>query len=283
MKKEDIAIITTPFILTALLVVFGYNLLISSTPEARLTLPPEQNNVEILDSADLKTVLNAAPTPQQINANITVLPQNRTQLAAAINTALESNQALYLTVPLTISPDGTLELTGVHDSSRENLINWAKKTINTAHENNIFVMMALSINASATINDSEAFLTQYQPILSTWSKLATEYKVSYFSPGITASHPVYSEYTPQEFQKLLANTIKTARTGYQGKLGISVCCTDVAPQLPLGFNYSILVPTAEFDLPVLLPIASTLKSTRQIPQAFQYNRGQQQVKLLNLN
>lgn len=276
--RSNIIIITTPFLLTGLLVFFGYRLLTSQTPEARISIPQQSSQIEILTQDESERIMPTTPTPEKITALIQTVPNNRAQLAQTINTALDTKaNTIYLSLPITLNPDHTLILTNVEASSEENISRWIKKTVNTAHQNGLHVILALTLNASEIISDPTAFTANYTQFSLKWAKLATEYGVNFFSGGITIGHPIYSKMTPIEVSQLLHSTQKNIRSSFSGQLGVGLCCQDKTTVVPQGYNFITIIPTDNVVVDTLQPIANQLAAKYKMTHTFIYQRDSQQV------
>lgn len=279
MTKQDLLFIAFPFLLTAILILIGYQILVSTTPEASITLPETQQTlVEIIEDGNIERITPQAARPSVINGRIVSLPQNQELLDQAIDqTTAAGANTLYLSLAVTLNPDHTLQLTDQDNSSEENLIRWAKTTISAAHQNGLHVILAPTINASQTISDPVVFMQNFTEFLTTWSGLATEYGVTFFSPGVTLGHPLYSQLTDTQRATLLQQTERSIRAKYSGLLGINICCTITPPTNIGSFAYATIIPTPEYNFTDMAPVIDRLTTSDSVQHVLLYDRNNSRV------
>jgi len=278
LSKNNLVIITIPFVLTGLLIIVGYQLLTAGTPEAKVTIPQQSSQIEILTEDITDIIQPTNPTPKQIIAKIQTVPDNRAQLAEAINTALNTSaNTIYLSLPVNVGADSSLVLANVDASSEENISRWVKKTANTAHQNGLHVILALTLNASTVINSPDSFAQNYQSFVVKWAKLATEFGISFLNSGITVGHPVYSNLSALQFNQLLKASEHSLRQYYTGKIGVGICCNLNSQATPSGFNFVVIIPTDNVPASLILPTASQTAAAYQMTHIFSYDRTAGQV------
>jgi len=278
MNRSDLIFIVSPFLLTALFVVFGYQILIRQTPEARITTPSEQAQAEILTDNDFEVIKPSTPLPPDLKFAIQSVPQNTT----AFNQLFETSQArqanaIYLTIPVTIKPDHSLELANQNISSQENIVRWIKKTLSTAHQAGYHTALAMTLNASATISDLSAFTDNYLKFIPPWSALANEFGTSFFFPGITVGHPLYIDQTDAQISQLLLVTQRTLRPHFGGSLGVGLCCQTTSAVSSQGYNFIVAIPTPETPFIALQPLLTHSSDIYGMKHTFNYDRDSQLV------
>lgn len=275
-KKQDLIFIAFPFVLTFVFLYLGYQLLMNQNTEASIEMPQDQKNVEILSDGDIEVVRPQVGAPERIEGPIITLPQNKAQLANVLKTAIDTSATvIYFSVPYTLKDDGTLELTGVHNSSKENILRWAKKSVSDAHKNNLQVVLALTLNATTTISDPVAFSQKYSEEIETWAVLASEYSVGYFSTGITSGHPVYSKLTPTQMAQLSRTVFLAVREKFTGIVGLGLCCSAEPVRPPSGFGFAVVIPTPEVTYIETTP--DELSEELGVSQVFFYDRVRSRV------
>ncbi|MFC1748557.1 hypothetical protein ACFL2V_07090 [Pseudomonadota bacterium] len=277
-KLENITIISLPFILTSVLLVVGYNILISTTPEANIAPPADQSTTEILTKSDFPTNPPSKPYSNQITLVIATVPDNTPALNQITSLAVSAQaDGIYLSLPIAVNPDNSLTLSQATSSSEENVMRWVKKTISTANQKQLHTTLALTLNAQTTITDSKTFSTNLNEFIIPWASLATEYSIRFFSPGITMGHPLYSNLTNQEFNQLLSTVQSTIRKKYSGQIGVGMCCSISPDFRPGGYTFITAISTPEFTLPDLLPQINLYTKTYNMKHTFEYNRETQKV------
>lgn len=274
-SKEDLGIVTFPFILTALLVVMGYQILIKQTPEARISIPKADTTVEIIRSGDSGPIPAPPESANGVQMVIANLPQNSSQLSTLIDRAKTNGaNAVYLSLPITMSADHSLKVDFVDQSSQDNVDKWLRKTTIELHKAGLRTLVAFTINSSTTVSDFPTFYKNYMELMkSDWIKTIAAYNVSFFFPGITMGHPLYTELTPAQMRELVVRTNQTLRTNYQGEIGIGLCCRSEIPTNYLfGYNFALVIPNQDAVATVLSPIAEKLKTTHNFSHTFYYKR-----------
>lgn len=278
MKRQDLVFILSPFLLTSILIVLGYQILIGNTPEGRLTLPPESTNIEILQDGNVKVVTPTTELPLELSMAIHPIPNNTPQLDQLMTLSTQAGATgIYFTLPVTVNSDNTLELTDADKSSEENIIRWAKRSISLAHQNGLHVTLAVTLNATSTINDYQTFSQSLNTLIPKWASLATEYGVSFFSPGITLGHPLYSELTSVQVSQLLSSTQRSIRQEYNGRIGVGLCCQLETNINPGGYNFITIIPTPEITFDDLQLPATNLAAIQNMLHLFHYDRIGQRV------
>lgn len=280
LNTKDIVLVTLPFVVTGLFIVVGYNLLIANTPEAAIAPPEVNDSVEILLDGQIEKVAPPEWNKSAADLLIVTLPQNQSQLADILIQAENKKlQGLYVTVPLRLKDDDSVELADEHKSSRENLIRWARTTISDAHRNNLLVSVALTLNASKTIADAEMFMASYLPILEEWSGLAREYGAEIFVTGLTLGHPVYSDLSPVQLEKFLNASQKIARDKFGPESGGGICCRQESPIKASNLGIMLVIPTPEFSEQSLANFEEQIRKTNQLEYRLLYNRETQTVQV----
>lgn len=283
-NKTDITLLVSPFLLTAAFVFVGYSILIQNTPEARISPPAAQTQTEILEASDFQVITPSAPLIDSLSLMIVQVPDNQAALDNAIQLAANGQfQGLYLVLPISLNSDNSLILTQASSSSEENVTRWVKKTISTAHEHNLHVLLALTINAQTTVSDLPQFAANYNQFVPKWASLATEYGVAFFSPGITVGHPLYSNLSDQQLSQLLNLIQSTIRNKYSGRIGIGYCCATESRVQPGGYSFITAIPTPEFPLAELSSQITKFTSLYKMTYTFEYDRNSSQVTSINLN
>ena len=275
LSKEDFGIVVFPFLLTAALIVLGYQILVRQTPEARLSLPPADNTVEIIRSGEFSPVSPPTTTPQTVQFVIGSLPQNSSQLTNLIDRAKTTGaNAVYLSLPLTMGSDHSLKVDYIDKSSQDNVEKWLKRTTIALHQQGFHTLLALTINASTTISDYAAFEKNYLALMnSNWMDIAAAYHVSFLFPGITVGHPLYSQLTPPQMSQLVIRTNQALRQTYQAQIGIGLCCqTDPPTNYLFGYNFALVIGNQDVATSVLSPIAESLKPKHRFSHVFYYLR-----------
>lgn len=278
MKKEDLLLVLTPFVLTALFLVVGYNILIQSTPEARVNLAANQNVVEFLDSKDVEPILPKSAFPDEPHGPIVTIPQNQASLKEIIEQAdREQATVIYLIIPVQIEADDSLKLIGADSSNEQNLMNWSKKLIATAHQEGYQVITAVTFNATQTITNAQTFALTYSNFIEEWASMFNNYGVSSFTIGISLGHPLYSQISETDMSKLVATVVKKIESKYAGRLGINVCCTKNIDFNLSEFSYLVAIPTPEFPFFDMNKMLSTASQTYNLDKPLYYNRDKSQI------
>jgi hypothetical protein len=280
-NTDNILLIGIPLVITTLLIFVGYKFVVAGNPEASAEPPKPGALVEILQDTDAVVVRPKNPTQSQATYLIANLPQNKAQLSQLL-TGLKTQElhSVYLVISTTVNPDSSLKLSYEDLSSAQNIERWTKKTVSTLHQNNYQVMLVLLLNASTTVTDSQTFLNNYLPFVTTWAKLATELGIPYFYPGLTLGHPLYSKLTPVQIATILQSTQATIRRNYGGKLGVGFCCSTTTPIQPNGYNYFELIPTPEFDLGAVRPVGDKWVMNLKHTELYYYDRENMKVEYL---
>ena len=278
MNKQDLIFILSPFILTGIFIVLGYNILVSQTPEASITIPEtEETYAEILEE-DISPTKAQIPAIDSVKGYIQPVPQAQQLLDTAIATAKANDiNTIYFTIPVKLTADMNLELSEKDSSSEENIIRWTKKSINTAHEAGYQTWLAMTINASQTVSDPVTFANNYNEFIATWAGLATEYNVHAFVPGITISHPLYGELTPEEMNTFLTTAERSIRRKFSGILAVNICCTTEIPANTAGFNAITIIPTPEYTFSDMGPIVVHFQQSGEMADILLYDRSIQVV------
>jgi len=275
-KKEDVFFLLSPFVLTGLFIVFGYNVLIAQTPEARVN-PPAGNEVELLDSSDVSLVTSQVNLGETFEGPIVSVPRNSAQLENFIKGALETDASVvYISIPVVIKSDSQFLLMNVEDSSQENVVRWIKKTISTIHENNLNAVLSMTLNASTTIQDPAVFAISYSDFLEDWSSIANEYGVSIFNTGLTVGHPLYSQIAEEDMKRVISTVQKRIRATYAGNLGINLCCISELDYSLSSFNYLNVISTPEYPFVDLQAIVKDLTKDGRL-KVYYYDQGYQKI------
>lgn len=258
-SRQDLVFLLSPFLLTAVLVVVGYRILVSTTPEASIFVPEMEAPVEILTDGNIEPVTPSTALPDLVVGRIQPLPERQVELDTRLNQAKDGKDTMvYLSIPLTLRADGSVVLNNADRSSEENIIRWTKTTINAFHRQGYHVTLALTLNAETTVTDPATFVAAYGPFLTRFAAIASEYAVNYFGTGLTVGHPMYSSLTAEEANQILVTLGRQARKTYSGRLGVGLCCqTQVSPALG-DYSFATLIGTPEVPETALTPLAESL-------------------------
>lgn len=272
-KKEDLIFLLSPFLLTAVFLVIGYQILIQSTPEARINPEMDENTIVILENGDIDPVGTEVLIPSNIEGPIVPIPSNQDVLDKYINDAIEQQaNTLVVSIPIQMIDDVTFVLSDIEGNNEENMRRWLKKTINQANQNNMHVMLSFSINASQTISQPQLFAQEYSKFIKGWMLLAQEFAVSFVSPGITANHPLYSQIELADQQKVINTVRVNIAKDYNGQVGIGYCCgTDLELELT-GYRYVTLINTPEFPFVDMKPVVTAIENFDNPTNVYFLNR-----------
>lgn len=282
--SENSILIIIPFALSAAFITFGYTILAATTPEARVAPNIHQAQAEIITEDDYQHTAPNVPRPEVIKPYYAQLPEMQLKLDQIIENAQEAQaNTIYFSMPVTIKDDHTVEPTTVHQTSIENLTRWVKKSISTAHQNDLHAVFALNYNASTTISDYNLFQTNLSEFLHHWAVEVNQVSVSYFNLGLTIGHPIFSNLPESQVNSLLANAQQTVRRDYVGQLGVNFCCQANSQVSPKGFTFLVAIPTPEFDQSALIPQIQTFQANNSISQIFFFDRESKQLRLFENN
>lgn len=274
----DVGFVILPFVLTGLFIVVGYQILIQNTPEARINPLPDQETVELLEENDVVTITPQNERPVDLAGPIVTLPQTEAELEVALDQAQQTQASvIFLSVPVRLEADNSFVLEKVELSNEENLKRWAKLTISAAHQRGLHVILAMSLNASMTVKDPATFAVSYSSFVSEWASLANEYAVSFFIPGVTVGHPLYSEIDTENIDKILGTIQRKVREVYFGKFGLGLCCTDTVENNLTGVSLINLIPTPEYTFSDLNLVVTDLEQTYPFEFVTYYEPGGAQL------
>lgn len=278
MKREDIFFIVTPFIMTGLFLVFGYSVLVSQTPEARIGLNQGETTIEFLEESDIESVPPQVDFSAQISGPIVSVPKNRAELQYIFDTLVsDQTNTIYISVPITMKSDREFVLTDAASSNEENVMRWTEKLISQAHQQGYHVILGLTINAASTVQDPAVFAPVYGQFVEKWATLANESSVTALIPGITIGHPLYSQVTPADMDKILATIQTKIRQKYLGFIGVNLCCTTQLESNLNQFGFINVIPTPEFPFIDLEVLARQLEQNQNLDFVTYYDRDRNQV------
>jgi hypothetical protein len=275
-NKKDLVFILTPFLLTAVFIVIGYNILIQSTPEARINPKFDETFVEIIDSGDIEILPPQTEMPADLEGLIVAVPQNQTTLQETIEkvTTNPQHNVVYLALPVKLNDDNTFSLENLEGSNEENLKRWTKTFVSAAHDRKLHVVLAITLNASSTIKDPSLFAINYDAFIESWAGLANELSISYLYSGITVGHPLYSEIEDTDMNKILGTVQRSIREKYNGRIGLGYCCTQETNLNMSGTNFINVISTPEFPFIDLQEQIVAKRKKFNIGVVFYYNRDQ---------
>lgn len=240
MKRDDILLITIPFLLSAVIIFGHYFILSKQNPQVHSKPLITREYVEMIDTTNLKAV-SPPQLPKQIIGVVHELPANNKQLKELFNLATQEQvNALILTLGLTIDAENNLIIPKAIESSEEMLLRWTKKTISEAHQLGLHTYLVFLFIEEPVINDLDSFKNQYAALIKRWASLAEEYHISFFNPGITIGHGTFRSLVKKDMQQLLTLIEQTIRKFYTGRIGIGLCCQtiDVSPR---GYNQILVI------------------------------------------
>lgn len=275
-KKQDLLFIIFPFVLTAFFIVVGYNILIQSTPEARINPQFDESFVEILESGDIQIIPPQTSMPVDLEGVIVTVPQNQTVLVETLDKVSSNPEynVVFLSLPVKLNPDHSLTLENLDGSNEENIKRWIKTFVSAAHDRKLHVVMAVTLNASMTIKDPATFAVNYSAFVKPWAELAHQLSVSFFSSGITVGHPLYSEIEQADMNKILGTIQRAIREKYYGKIGLGYCCSSDIDFNLSGTNFLNVITTPEFPFVDLEEAVQIQKEKYKIGMVFYYHRDQ---------
>jgi len=280
-SRTDLTLIATPFILTALLVVIGYNILIKSTPEARINPPKPLEKAQILTNTTFPQTPPQSPVPDNPNMLIATNPDAQHELDDLLKNAQEAGvDTIYLVIPIKVSEDEPFQLSQAIDSNHQNVLAWVKKNVSTLHGAGYHVTLAPTLNATTTIINPVDFMAQYRQLFLDLAGIANEFSVSFFYTGITVGHPVYSALPDLGRQYILTQINQTLKPVFTGNTGVGYCC-NLEPKVTLvGQQFLMLIPTPENPLDSLMPQAQIYRQNHELKFLFTYDRDQSRVNTL---
>jgi hypothetical protein len=241
MKREDILLISLPFLLSAIIVFGHYKFLVSQNPQAHSKPLITTKLIQSLSESELEPVSPQASFPNIVVGAMHEIPTSRSQLEQLLN-LIESQKAntLLLRVGMKISSDGVLILPQAAESSEETLLSWTKKTVSEAHKVGLHSYVALMFIEEPLIADPSYFSTQLKQLIERWASLAQEYHVTFFDPGITLGHLSYHNLPQDNLQIFVTEIEHKTREIYTGRIGIGVCCrpSNISSR---GYNQLLLI------------------------------------------
>lgn len=274
MKKEDLVLIISPFVLTFIFLTFGYLILIRQTPEAKIGLfGGNQDEIVFLQESEMMSVAPKSSFPEEFEGLIATLPQNYVLLDQIIERANSRGaEVVLLNVPVTLESDEVIYLTGAQYSSKQNVLRWLRQTISILHEEGLSVILNVNLNASQTISDPAVFSTVYVDLLSEIADVANQVSVPKIMTGVTVGHPLYSQLETEDVSRILATIDERVGEVFLGNMGFGLCCAEEFNVTARSFDSVMLIPTPEYSFALLGKQAQEYKNTGVVRRIYYYDR-----------